>query len=184
MNAPPSTRHAPSFGLANKATRVVWGAVWLLLGRFTPPPLWGWRRLLLRLFGAQVGCEARVYGSTSVWLPANLTLGDGALIGPRVRLYNQGAIAVGAHAVVSQDASLCASTHEVEDPAFPLVTRPIEVGAHAWIAAEAFVGPGVTIGEGAVLGARGVAMRDLEAWAYYAGNPAERLKDRARPPDA
>ena len=183
MPIPSPARHAPSFGLANKAARVAWGAAWLLLGRFTPPPLWGWRRALLRLFGAQVGRGARVYGSTKVWLPANLALGNGALIGPRVRLYNQGAIVVGAHAVISQDASLCASSHDVEDPAFPLLTRPITVGAHAWIAAEAFVGPGVTIGEGAVLGARGVAMRDLGAWAYYAGNPAVRLKDRPRPPN-
>ena len=82
--------------------------------------------------------------------------------------------------MVSQDASLCASTHLVEDPGFPLVLRPIRIGRDAWIAAEAFVGPGVTVGDGAVLGARGVAMRDLGEWAYYGGNPAQRLKERPR----
>ncbi len=177
-----SARHAPSFSLANKAARVLWALAWLVLCRWTPPPLWGWRRAVLRLFGARLGAQTRVYGSTRVWLPANLELGDGAVLGRRVNCYNQGHIAIGARAVVSQDASLCASTHRVEDPAFPLVLRPIRIGADAWIAAEAFVGPGVTVGDGAVLGARGVAMRDLEPWSYYSGNPAELLKPRPRLP--
>jgi len=177
-----ANRHQASFSLANKLVRVVWGMTWLLLGRFSPPPLWGWRRLLLRAFGARIGRGARIYGSTRIWLPANLTLGNGALIGRRVNLYNQGTIRIGRHSVVSQDASLCASSHDVEDPGFPLVTRPIAIGDNVWIAAEAFVGPGVTIGDGAVLGARGVAMRPLEAWIYYSGNPAVKLRDRPRLP--
>ena len=176
------SHHQPSFGFGNKLVRVLWGTTWLLLGRFTPPPLWGWRRFLLRLFGAKVGHGARVYGSTRVWLPANLTLGSGALIGRRVNIYNQGTIRIGRLTVVSQDASLCASSHNVEDPGFPLVTRPIAIGANVWIAAEAFVGPGVIVGDGAVLGARGVAMRPLDPWGYYAGNPAVKTKDRPRLP--
>lgn len=176
--APPPRRHAASFSFANKAMRVAWGTAWLVLCRFTPPPLWGWRRLVLRLFGAKVGSGARIYGSALIWLPANLTIGDGAVIGPRVRVYNQGQIAIGAGTVVSQDASLVASTHRVEDPDFPLVLRPIAIGREAWIAAEAFVGPGVSVGEGAVLGARGVAMQDLASWSYYSGNPATLIKPR------
>ena len=152
---------------------------WLVLCRWTPPPLWAWRRAVLRAFGAKVGAKGRVYGSTRIWPPANLSLGDGAVLGRRVNCYNQGHIAIGAGAVVSQDASLCASTHLVEDPSFPLVLRPIHIGRDAWIAAEAFVGPGVTVGDGAVLGARGVAMRVLEPWTYYGGNPATALKPRA-----
>ncbi len=180
-DATPSHLRA-SFTLGNKLVRVAWGTTWLLFGRFTPPPMWGWRRMLLRAFGARIGRGARVYGSTKVWLPSNLTLGNGALIGRRVNLYNQGTIRIGRHTVVSQDASLCASSHNVEDAGFPLVIRPIAIGDNVWIAAEAFVGPGVIVGDGAVLGARGVAMRPLEAWAYYAGNPAVRIKDRPRLP--
>lgn len=171
-------RHAASFSGANKAARVLWSITWLLLCRWTPPPLWSWRRAVLRAFGARLGAGTRIYGSVLIWLPANLETGEGVLIGPRVRCYNQGRIAIGARAVVSQDASLCASTHRVEDPAFPLVLRPIEIGADAWIAAEAFVGPGVTVGEGAVLGARAVAMSDLAPWSYFSGNPAQFLKTR------
>ena len=173
--------HPASFSFANKAARVVWGLGWLVLCRFTPPPLWGWRRFVLRLFGAKIGAGVRVYGSTRIWLPANVELGDNVLIGPRVNCYNQGRIAIGAGAIVSQDASLVASTHLVEQPGFPLVLRPICIGSEAWMAAEAFVGPGVTIGDGAVLGARGVAMSDLEGWNYYRGNPASLIRPRPRP---
>ena len=176
----PATRHAASFSLSNKLARVAWQVAWVLLGRFTPPPLHGWRCALLRLFGARIAPGVRIYGSTRVWYPANLTIARGALLGPRVRCYNQGNIMIGADAVISQDASLCASTHDVTDPAFPLLLRPITIGAQAWIAAEAFVGPGVTIGEGAVLGARAVAMRPLDPWTFYSGNPATALKPRPR----
>ena len=174
-------RHSPSFSLTNKLQRVLWGVTWFALCRFTPPPFWAWRRFVLRLFGARIGAGARVYGSVKIWLPANLELGDGVLIGREVNCYNQGRITIDRDVVVSQNASLCASTHDINDPSFPLLVRPIRIRAHAWIAAEAFVGPGVTVGEGAVLGARGVAMRDLEEWAFHSGNPAVMLKPRRRP---
>ncbi|MCC2975514.1 putative colanic acid biosynthesis acetyltransferase [Sphingomonas sp. PL-96] len=171
-------RHGPSFSLANRLSRVAWGLCWLLLARWTPPPLHRWRCGLLRLWGAEVGRDVRVYGSVRIWHPANLAIGPGSVLGPRVRCYNQGRITIGAAVVVSQDASLCASTHDVTDPCFPLLLRPIDIGDHAWIAAEAFVGPGVQLGTGAVLGARGVAMRDLAAWTVFSGNPAQPLKLR------
>jgi putative colanic acid biosynthesis acetyltransferase WcaF len=173
-------RHAPSFSLANKVVRVIWGTTWLLLCRFTPPFFWAWRRAILRLFGAKVGAGVRIYGSVRIWLPANLDIGEGSVLGRDVHCYNQGQIDIGKHVVVSWNATLCSSTHNVEDPAFPLICRPIRIEDHAWIAAETFVGPGVTIGEGAVLGARGAAMRNLDPWFYYTGNPATQLKPRKR----
>lgn len=99
-------------------------------------------------------------------------------MGRAVNCYNQGHITIGANAVVSQNSTLCASTHDLSEPLFPLVLRPIRIERDAWVAAEAFVGPGVTLGEGAVLGARGVAVRDLEPWTVYAGNPARPIKGR------
>ena len=175
------TRHGPSFSLGNRLTRVAWGLSWLLFARWTPPPLHGWRRWLLRAWGAEIGAGARIYASVRIWLPANLSIGAGSVLGPRVRCYNQGRVRIGTAVVVSQDASLCASTHDVVDPRFPLLLRPIAIEDHAWIAAEAFVGPGVQVGTGAVLGARGVAMRDLAAWTVFSGNPAQPLKQRPRP---
>lgn len=168
-----------SFSLGNRLARVAWGAAWLVLARFTPPPLHGWRRLVLKAFGAKVAKGARVHASAAIWLPANLELGENCLIGPRVRIYNQGRISVGPRSVVSQGAHLCASSHDVNDPHFQLVLRPIAIGAQCWIAAEAFVGPGVTMHDRSVLAARGVLFGDAEADTIYRGNPAEPVKRRA-----
>ena len=178
-----AARHRPlaggaSFALSNRVYRLVWGAAWLVLARWTPPPLWGWRRLVLRLFGAHVGAGARVHGAAAIWYPPHLTLGADVLIGPRVRLYNQGAIAIGARTVVSQGAHLCASTHDISDPNFQLQLRPITVGAGCWIAAEAFVGPGVTVGDGAVVAARAALFDDAASMGVYRGNPAVLVKER------
>ena len=168
----------PSFSASNRLLRLVWMATWLVFARFTPPPLHGWRRLILRLFGAQVGAGARVHASVKVWLPANLELGTNALIGPGARLYNQGRISIGARSVVSQRAHLCASTHDIHDPDFQLVCRPVVIGAQCWVAAEAFVGPGVTMGDRSVLAARGALFDDARADGVYGGNPAVWIKDR------
>lgn len=170
-----------SFSRGNRIARVIWGIAWLVLARFTPPPLHGWRRLLLRAFGARIAPGARVHASAAIWLPANLDLGENCLIGPRVRLYNQGRISIGARSVVSQGAHLCASTHDVRDPHFQLVLRPIAVGSGVWIAADAFVGPGVTLHDGAVLAARGALFGDAEAGMIYRGNPAVPVRPRKPP---
>lgn len=167
-----------SFSLGNKAFRVAWGLAWLLLARWTPPPLHAWRRLVVRLFGGKLEPGARLYGSTRIWYPPNLAMGRNALLGPRVNCYNQGRITIGERVVVSQGAHLCASSHDLRDPDFQLVLRPITIEDKAWIAAEAFVGPGVSVGMGAVIGARAVLLRDAEPWGVYSGNPAEYRKPR------
>jgi putative colanic acid biosynthesis acetyltransferase WcaF len=169
----------PSFALGNRLARALWQTCWLLLASWTPPPLHRWRALLLRLFGARLGHNCRVHASARVWLPANLEMGDNVLIGPGALLYNQGRIVIGSDSVVSQDAYLCASTHDVEDPYFQLLLRPILLGERCWVAAQAFVGPGVSMGDGAILSARAVLFEDADAWAIYRGNPAVRLRPRA-----
>lgn len=173
-----SHRGGPSFPLSNRVRRAIWNAVWLLLARWTPPPLHGWRVLVLRLFGARIGSACRVYGSTRVWDPANLELGANVLIGPGAIVYNQGAIAIGRDSVISQRAHLCASSHRIGDRHFQLVLKPIAIGAGCWVAAEAFVGPGVTMADGAVLGARGALFEDAAADTVYRGNPAVEVARR------
>jgi putative colanic acid biosynthesis acetyltransferase WcaF len=168
-----------SFSLGNRLIRVVWNAAWLVLCRFTPPPLHGWRRLVLRAFGARIGAGARVHASAMIWLPANLELGAHTLIGPGVRIYNQGRIGIGARSVISQRAHLCASSHDISDPHFQLVLRPIAIGEGCWVAAEAFVGPGVTMNDRSVLAARGVLFGDAETDGVYSGNPSVRIKHRS-----
>lgn len=169
----------PSFSLANRLMRLVWMAGWLLLARWTPPLLHRWRAIVLKLFGAKLGRNCRVHASVKIWHPRNLELGDNVLIGPGTIIYNQGRITIGTDCVISQRAHLCASTHDPSDPHFQLLLRPITLAQKCWIATEAFVGPGVTIGEGAVIGARAALFEDAEEWMIYRGNPATRLKPRA-----
>lgn len=169
---------APSFSLKNRLWRAVWAVVWTVFASWTPPPLHGWRIFLLRAFGAKIGDGCRVYRSVRVWYPPHLVMGAQSVMGPRVICYNQGIITIGERAIISQGAHLCTGTHDIRDPAFQLMVRPINIGSGAWIAAEAFVAPGVTCGEGAVLAARGVAFSDLEPNMVYRGNPAVKLKSR------
>lgn len=173
----------PSFSLQHRIFRAVWGLTWALLGRWTPVPLHGWRRLLLKCFGANLHSTARVYPSARIWYPPHLHMGQHAVLGPDVICYCMDRITIGDFAIVSQGAHLCGGTHDPDDPHFQLVPKPITIGANAWIAAEAFVGPGVVVGEGAVLGARGVTVRNLAPWTIFAGNPAKAIRDRKMRPD-
>lgn len=167
-----------SFSLRNRIYRTLWKICWLLLARWTPPPLHCWRRILLRLFGAHIASTAYVYPSVRIWSPANFEMGAFACIGPDVRIYSMAKITLEPYALASQGAHLCTGTHNIEDENFQLCARSTVVGRRAWIAAEAFVGPGVTVGEGAVLGARSCAFHDLDAWTVYVGNPARAIKAR------
>jgi putative colanic acid biosynthesis acetyltransferase WcaF len=168
----------PSFTFRNRVTRALWNAVWFLFASWTPPQMARWRRFLLNLFGARISPTANIYSSACIWLPSNLEMSDFACLGPRVNCYTMDLITLGPYATVSQGAHLCAGTHDIDDPLFQLKTGPISIGAGAWIAAEAFVGPGVSIGQRAVLGARAVTFRDLEPNTVYVGNPARSIRKR------
>jgi putative colanic acid biosynthesis acetyltransferase WcaF len=164
--------------LGNRIARALWGVVWLLLFRPTPRPLHAWRRFLLRCFGARVGRGVRVYASVRIWAPWNLSMGEFSVLGDCVDCYAVDRIEIGAHTVISQYTFLCTATHDVDQPHFPLVTKPIRIGAHAWVAADAFIGPGVCVGDGAVVGARASVFRDVEPGCVVGGNPARVLRRR------
>jgi putative colanic acid biosynthesis acetyltransferase WcaF len=167
-----------TFPFRHRFDRLVWKVVWVLLAAWTPVALHCWRVMLLRAFGARIHSTAHVYPSARVWYPPNLSMGQHACLGSGVDCYCMTLIELEDFAIISQGARLCAGTHDIDDPIFPLVTRPIRIGSRAWIAAEAFVGPGVTVGEGAVLGARGVAFHNLLPWTVYVGNPARKIRER------
>ena len=133
---------------------------------------------MLRLWGAKIGRHCHIYPRAVIWAPWNLICRDEVGVADGVNLYNQAPIKLGSRCVISQGAFLCTGTHDYTSEDFPLVARPIEIGDHAWVAAEAFVHPGVTIGEGAVIGARSVVTRDMPAWMICAGHPCEPIKPR------
>jgi putative colanic acid biosynthesis acetyltransferase WcaF len=168
----------PSFRFGQRVHRAVWSLVWKCLAAWTPPQFSPWRIVLLKLFGAQIHPGAAVAATIRVWLPRNLELGPHATLGPGVDCYNMAPIKIGARSVVSQRAFLCAGTHDIADETFPLRVRPITIGDDVWVASEAFVGPGVHLGDGCVLGARACAFEDLKEWTVYRGNPATMVKQR------
>ena len=155
--------------------------LWMLcqpLFRFSPRPCFGWRRWLLRRFGARVGQHVNMYGSSVIYMPWNLTIGDWSSLGEHAFIYNLGPVTIGSRATISGRAHLCAGTHDHTDPSMPLMKPPIIIKDQAWICADAFVGPGVTVGQGAVVAARAVVVKDIEPWSIVAGNPARRIKQR------
>lgn len=173
-----SVEGGPSFDLKHRAFRAVWWATWFLLASWTPPPFHPWRRFLLRIFGAKIARTARIYGSASIWYPPNLEMGEYSVLGWRTLCYSMDRIIIEDYGTISQCAFLLTGTHDIDDPDFQLKTASIRVGRHAWIAACAIVGPGVTIGPGAVLGAGSVAFKNLAPWTVYVGSPARPIKAR------
>jgi putative colanic acid biosynthesis acetyltransferase WcaF len=167
-----------SFSLRNRAIRLIWSITWLLLARWTPGVFNPWRLLLLRLFGARIAPGAAIAGSARVWLPSNLALKRYCTVGPQVDCYNMAPLTIGEYTIISQGAVLCGGSHDIHDKDFQLLARPITIGDRVWVASQAFVGPGVVIGDGAVLGARACAFHALEPWTVYVGNPAVKTKAR------
>jgi putative colanic acid biosynthesis acetyltransferase WcaF len=170
-------RAARKYSSGEMLRRLLWTFGQLLI-RFSPRPCFGWRRFVLRCFGARVGQHVHVYPSTRVYFPWNLVVGDWSAIGEDVLIYNLGLITIGSQATISHQAHLCAGTHDYTQPDLPLLKPPIEIGDQVWICTDAFVGPGVTVGQGAVVGARAVVVKDVTPWAVVAGNPARELKKR------
>ncbi|MCF7816552.1 MAG: hypothetical protein K9M54_01620 [Kiritimatiellales bacterium] len=157
--------------------RILW-AFGKVVFRLVPRPLYAPRRVLLRMFGAKIGAQVNIANTATIYFPWNLEIGDWSSIGEHAYIYNLGKITVGEKATISQRAHLCAGSHDYTDPALPLLTPPIHIGAQAWICADAFVGPNVTVGEGAVVGACAVVFKDVESWSIVAGNPARFVKIR------
>lgn len=164
--------------MGNKLSRVAWAWVYVLAFRWTPRPMHGWRNLLLRVFGADLHRTARVYPKAVIWCPAFLKMGAYSCIANDVDVYNVGGVELGDHALVSQYSYLCGATHDHEDVDFPLVPKPIVIGARAWVAADVFVAAGTTIGAGTVVGARSEVFRDLPPWQVCVGSPARAVKPR------
>ena len=172
-----SARQARPYSRKEYIGRVLWMLVWPLF-RCSPRPLFGWRRFLLRCFGARVGRAVNIYPSARIEIPWNLDIGDASSIGENVLVYSLGPVRIGPRSTISHNAHLCAGSHDYRDPALPLLRLPVTIGADAWVCAQSFVGPGAVVGDGSVVGAGAVVTGEVEPWTVVAGNPARFVKKR------
>jgi putative colanic acid biosynthesis acetyltransferase WcaF len=170
----------PAFATSDRARRMVWNVCRAVLYRPSPRPLHALRAFLLRCFGATLGPDCHFYPRSKVWAPWNLVCADQITLADGAEIYNPAPMRFGSHVIISQDGFLCGATHDYDDPRFPLLAYAMEFGAYSWVCARASVAPGVSLGEGAVLGMGSVATRDLEPWGVYAGVPAVKVKERKR----
>ena len=155
-----------------------WWIAQSLLFHTSPQFMYGWRRFLLRAFGARIGKGVLIRPSVSVTYPWKLSIGDFSWIGDQVTLYTLGEISIGDNAVISQHSYLCTGSHDYTQITFDLYAVPIHIEPEVWVAAHVFVGPGVTIARGAIVGASSVVLKDVPAGMICAGNPLRVIRPR------
>jgi putative colanic acid biosynthesis acetyltransferase WcaF len=171
-------RVPPGFRGRSKVYVQLWWIVQATLFALSPQLMYGWRRWLLRLFGARIGKDAIIRKSVKTPYPWKLTIGDYCHIGEEVQLYTYGEIEIGDCSVISQRSYLCAGSHDYLSPAFDLVAQKISIESEVWVATDVFVAPGVRIGHGAVVGARSSVFRDIPPGTIAVGTPAKVIRLR------
>lgn len=168
-----------TLGRKHQLIRLLWSCVWTLFARPLPRSVGkGWKRFLLRCFGAQIHPTAHIYSSAKVYYPANLIMEAYSCMASGVNCYNVATVKIGSNTIVSQGAYLCTASHDINSPQFPLITAPIILEDQVWVGAEAFISMGVTVSQGAVVGARAAVFKDVEPWTVVGGNPARFIKKR------
>lgn len=158
----------------------LWWLFQSLLVLPTPQFMFAWRRFALVLFGAKIGKRVLIRPGVRVTYPWNVTIGDYVWIGDNATLYSVAEISIGSHSVISQEAYLCAGTHDHRDITFPFKASPIRIADECWVAARAFICPGVEMGRGAVAGAGSIVAKSVASAAVVAGNPAKVVCLRTR----
>jgi len=170
--------------LSQRILRAIWGVVWWIFFRPSPRVCHAWRRFLLRCFGGRIAHDAHIFPTTRIWAPWNLTMGRSSTLSYDVDCYCVAPITLCEYAIVAQYCYLCTATHDFEQRGRPVVSKPIIIGAGAWVCAQVFIGPGVVVGEGAVVGARAAVFKDVEPWTVVGGNPSRFIRMRKKPGDS
>lgn len=166
------------YSKAEYKRKLLWMLVWYCVYRFLPRPLRGLRLRILRAFGANIAPSVNIRPSARIWHPWLLTMGEYSCLADDVVIYNLGPVHIGDHTVISQNTYVCAGSHDYTKPNLPLTRPTIRIGSGVWICAHAFIGPGVTIGDNAIVGAASCVNKDVPANMMVAGNPAVALRQR------
>ena len=152
---------------------LVWQLVQATLFGLSPRPMYAWRRFLLRLFGAKIGPGVEIRPTSRIAFPWKLEIANNVWVSDNTELYSLATIRIGAHSVISQRSYLCAAKHDHRRSDFAMIALPITIGEQVWVASDVFVAPGITIGDGAVVGARSSVFSDVPARAIVYGTPAQ-----------
>ena len=155
---------------------LLWEYVWLLFCKWTPKPFNPWRLFVLRVFGCSIIGTPFVHQRARVDHPWNLTLHHLASIGDRTHLYCLAEIVVQKGAIVAQEVYICTGTHDFSDQMRALQTSPVSIGSDSFIGARSFILPGISVGEGAIIGACSVITRSVDPYISVAGNPAKAIR--------
>lgn len=161
--------------------RLLWAFFEPVLFRFSPRLFYGWRNMILRIFGASIGNNVQIFPSARIMFPWLLTVGNNVVVSWDVKIYNLGAITIGDNTIISQYAHLCGGTHDYNSPDFTLLRTGLTIGKNVWIAADAFVGPGISVGDNVVVGARAVVLNNVGDNILIAGNPAKEIRKIDKP---
>ncbi|TWJ00788.1 putative colanic acid biosynthesis acetyltransferase WcaF [Mucilaginibacter frigoritolerans] len=168
-----NTPYDSPWSKSQRIKMVLWEYVWLIFCSWTPKPANFWRLFWLKAFGAKISGRPFVHQRARIQIPWNLIMHHRACLGDRANAYTLGVIEIHEHATVAQEAYLCTGTHDFTQPARNLVTSPIIIGAYSFISARAFIMPGVTIGEYAIVGACSVVTKNVLPNTTVKGNPAK-----------
>jgi putative colanic acid biosynthesis acetyltransferase WcaF len=162
----------------DKINRFIWAIVCFFFFKpFFFPFMNRWRVFLLKMFGAKIGNHTIIHSSVFIPSPWNLDVGVETCIGPEVKLHF-GKTIIGSKVTISQRTYLCSASHEISSLNTPFIPGEIIIEDFVWIAAEVFVMMNITIGEGAVVGARAAIFKNVEPWTVVGGNPAKFIKKR------
>jgi len=156
----------------------LWWIVHALFFKLSPQVFYGWRRFLLRAFGAKIGKDVLLRPSVQITYPWKVSIGDYSWIGDEVVLYSLGKIIIGSNSVISQRSYLCTGSHDYQKIDFPIYSKKITIGNECWLATDVFVAPGVKIGNGAVIGARSTVIADISERTVNIGSPTREIKKR------
>ena len=157
--------------------RILWGCAYPFFA-LSPRPFWGWRRMMLRCFGAKISEHVRIHPSVKITIPWNLKIDRYVGIGDKAILYALGPISIGASSTISQNAHICAGSHNFRDGKMTLTKPAIIIGKDVWVCADAFIGPDVTISDKALIGARAVITNNVNSNVIMVGNPAKIIGPR------
>ena len=156
----------------------LWWLVQSLFFKNSPQFLYGFRRFLLRLFGAKIGKNVIIRPTVRITYPWKVVIGDFSWIGDDVVLYSLGEIEIGENVVISQKSYLCAASHDYLKQDFPIFEKKISIEDQCWLATDVFIAPGITIGKGTVVGARSSVYKNVPANKVCVGNPAKIIRER------